>query len=124
MLKPKKTLLHLKSLWSFKKKQNKKNPTQLFFYYRFVRLLYSILTLWMDHAIRLACTDHLGGFRKAGTANNAALFWPLLTSSVLWLCSTNSSILSGIMNHSERCRLVQHPVRPLLADRHFKLLQI
>lgn len=38
-----------------------KKPTQLFF----VRLPYSVLTLWMDHAIRLVCTDHLWGISSS-----------------------------------------------------------
>lgn len=38
---------------------------------------------------------------EAGTVNNAALILALLSSSVLWLGSTNGSILPNIINHSE-----------------------
>lgn len=67
----------------------------------------------MGHMFRLVCTDHLwfggGGGYKTWPSKQCSSVWTLLTSSVLRLCSTNSSILSGIMNHSECCRLVHHP---------------
>lgn len=64
----------------------------------------------MGHMFRLVCTDHLWGRGyKTWPSEQCSSVWTLLTSSVLRLCSTNSSILSGIMNHSECCRLVHHP---------------
>lgn len=72
-----------------------------------LRLLYHHLE-WVICSGWCALITFGGGY-KTWPSEQCSSVWTLLTSSVLRLCSTNSSILSGIMNHSECCRLVHHP---------------